>query len=429
MKNITVIGTGYVGLITGLALAEIGNNVTCIDIDTEKIELLNKGIPTLYEDGLEKLLNKNLENKRIIFSSNYDSIKNSDFVFITVGTPEKDNGEADLSFVNNVVDNIINNVEKDIIVVMKSTVPIGTNDIIEKKMKKEILNYKVDVISNPEFLSQGTAINDTFNASRIVLGINNENIIDTVKNLYKAFNQPILVMNRTSAEMVKYSSNTFLATKISFINEIANLCTELGADIRDVKKGMSYDERIGDKFLNAGLGYGGSCFPKDTKALVKVAENSGAKLQIIEAGIRVNEQQKYTQIEYAMKKGFIKKGAKVAVLGLTFKPNTDDIREAPSIYGIERLISEGVEVNVYDPLVNDKVKKIFGNRIKYFNSPISALKDTECCFIYTEWNTIQALKAIDFIENMSKPIIFDGRNCINLNEESKIHYYGIGISN
>lgn len=424
--NISIIGVGYVGLVTGVSLAEIGNKVTCIDIDKKKIEQLNKGIPTIYEENLEELLKKNIDNKNIAFSTNFNDINESEIIFITVGTPENENGEANLSYVNSAIEKVMEYIKKDIIIIMKSTVPIGTNDLLERRFRSMNNDYKVDFVSNPEFLAQGTAIHDTFNASRIVIGLNNENIKSKINDLYAPFNQPVLFMNRTSAELVKYASNTFLALKISFINEIANLSDEIGADIKDVTKGMSYDDRIGKKFLNAGLGYGGSCFPKDTKALLKIAEKNNTELLTIKSTVDINEKQKYRLIKKLTDNGYKVKGKKIAILGLSFKPNTDDIREAPSLKNIEKLLELGAEISVFDPLVNGKVKTIFGDKIEYFNTPEEALDAADYSLIFTEWEEIKKLSPVTFTKNMKTPIIFDGRNCLDIKENTDIKYYGIG---
>lgn len=426
MNKIVVIGTGYVGLVTGVCLADLGNKVTCIDIDDKKVNLLNNAIPTIYEEGLEELLKKNVTNNNIKFTTDFSTINNSEIIYITVGTPENENGEANLKYVYNAIDKIIENLKNDAIIIMKSTVPIGTNDLIEKRIKKLENKYKIDIVSNPEFLAQGTAINDMFNASRIVLGVNNKDVQNQLKKLYEPFKQPILFMDRASAELVKYASNTFLALKISFINEIANLSERIGADIKDVTKGMSYDERIGKKFLNAGLGYGGSCFPKDTKALLKIAEKSDVDLLTIKSTVDINEKQKYRLINKINEKGFKLENKKVAILGLSFKPNTDDIREAPSIKNIEKLLELGSNVSVYDPLVNGKIKEIFNDSIEYFNTPEEALEGADYCFVLTEWEQIKNISSETFISNMSTPIIFDGRNCLDFKGNSNIEYYGIG---
>lgn len=428
MSNITIIGTGYVGLVTGVCLAEIGHNITCIDIDSRKVDLLNQGKPTIYENNLEELLINNLNKKNIIFENNYKSVANADFVYVTVGTPEMENGEANTKYVYDAIEETIKFVKKNIVIIMKSTVPLGTNDEIDIFIKQKNLKHKIDIVSNPEFLAQGTAVNDTFNASRIVLGINNDRIIDKVKSVYLPFDQPILVMDRSSAEMVKYASNAFLALKISYINEIANLCDSIGANILDVTKGMSYDDRIGAKFLNAGLGYGGSCFPKDTKALVSTAKVFDKELLSIKSTIEINQNQKYILIDKAINRGYSLKDSTISILGLSFKPNTDDIREAPALYNIDKLLKNNNKIKVFDPMVNDKVKAIYGEKLEYYDNPIDCLRNSEICFIFTEWNEIKELKKSHFLDNMKEAVIFDGRNIFSkfIDDESLV-YYGIGL--
>lgn len=329
--KIAVAGTGYVGLVTGVCLAEHGHSVTCVDIDDKKVALMKAGISPIYEPGLEELMVKNME--RLNFTTDYkEAYKDADVIFIAVGTPEKQDGSANLSYVYEVAEQIARSVEKDCVVVVKSTVPIGTNDKIEDLIKSNLANnVNVYVASNPEFLSQGTAVRDTLHASRIVIGVEDEFAGEVLKKVYKNFDSPIVMTNRKSAEMIKYASNDFLALKISFINEIANLCEIIGANIEHVALGMGYDERIGNRFLNAGIGYGGSCFPKDTKALHWLANFHDYELKTVKAAIDVNENQKLKLIKKSRKYYESLKGLNVAVLGLTFKPGTDDLREAPSL--------------------------------------------------------------------------------------------------
>lgn len=428
--KIAIVGTGYVGLVTGLCLAERGHNVTCIDIDKEKIKEMNKGKPPIYETDLEELLKKNLYDKRISFTSNYkEAYKESEAIFIAVGTPERDDGSANLEYVFKVCKDIAINLEKDALVVVKSTVPIGTNDRIEDFIRENLMkDVQVMVASNPEFLSQGTAVRDTLEGSRIVIGVESKKAEKLLREIYKDFNQPILCVNRRSAEMIKYASNDFLALKISFINEIANICEIVGANIEEVTNGMSYDSRIGNKFLNAGIGYGGSCFPKDTKALHWLANDNGYEIKTIKAAIEVNESQKLKLFRLAKKRFGSLKGKKVAVLGLTFKPNTDDLREAPSIPNIRRLMEEGAKITVFDPIAIENFKKIISNGISFVSKIEEALAGADLAFIFTEWEEIKALKMESFRELMDKPIIFDGRNCYKVEEvkKYKIDYYSIG---
>lgn len=426
--NIVVVGTGYVGLITGVCLAEVGHKVTCVDVDKEKINMLNNGICPIYEKNLDKLMkkNKNLLEYTLDTKTAY---KNADVIFIGVGTPEKKDGSTNLKFVYDVAKTIANSIEKDVIVVIKSTVPIGTNKKIENMINNNLKNkVKVEVVSNPEFLSQGTAINDTLNASRIVLGVNSKRAEKIMKEVYKNFNRPIIVTNRESAEMIKYASNDFLALKISYINEIANLCEIVGADIEDVSKGMGMDKRIGKEFLGAGIGYGGSCFPKDTKSLHWFGNFYDYELKTIKSAIEVNSNQKLKLIKKARKYYKSFEGLKICILGLTFKPNTDDLREAPSLDNIPILLEEGAVIKAYDPIGETNFKKIYPNSITYCKSINEALKDSQICFIFTDWDVIKNMDINLFQKLMKKPIVLDGRNCFKIKEVKKynIIYESIG---
>lgn len=428
--KIVVSGTGYVGLVTGACLAEVGHNVTCVDIDTKKVEIMKKGISPIYEPGLEEILVENYKNGRLNFTTDYkNAYKFADVVFIGVGTPEREDGSANLDYVFDVCKQIAENAEKDCLIVVKSTVPIGTNDKVEEYLNIHKKNNIIfEVASNPEFLAQGSAVKDTLYANRIVIGVESKKAEKILKEIYSVFNQPIVTMNRKSAEMVKYASNDFLALKISFINEIANLCEIVGANIQDVVSGMSYDKRIGDKFLNAGLGYGGSCFPKDTKALHWLSNDHGYELKTIKATIEVNENQKYKLFRNAKKVLGSFREKKVAILGLTFKPGTDDLREAPSIPNIKRLIDEGAEIIAYDPVGIEKFKKVCPYQINYAYTPEEALVNADAVFIFTEWNEIKTLSLSKYEELMKKSIIFDGRNCYEIDEveKRKLNYYSIG---
>ena len=359
--KIVVAGTGYVGLVTGACLSEIGHKVTCVDIDENKVTMMKKGISPIYEPGLDELLKRNYEEGRLDFTTDYkNAYKDANIVFIGVGTPEREDGSANLDYVFKVCEQIAESVENNCLVVVKSTVPIGTNDRVEEFLKEHVkAGIHIEVASNPEFLAQGTAVKDTLHASRIVIGVESKEAEEKLRYVYEGFNQPIVVTNRRSAEMIKYASNDFLALKISFINEIANVCEIVGANIEDVARGMSYDKRIGDKFLKAGLGYGGSCFPKDTKALHWLANDSGYEIKTIKATIEVNQNQKYKMFRKAKQRFGSLKGMKVAVLGLTFKPETDDLREAPSIPNIKRLLDEGAEIVAFDPVGEENFKKKF----------------------------------------------------------------------
>lgn len=426
--KITVAGTGYVGLVTGVCLAEHGHTVTCVDIDNKKVELMESGISPIYEPGLEELMNNNME--RLHFTTDYQSAyKDADVIFIGVGTPEKSDGSANLSYVYGVAEQIASSIEKDCVVVVKSTVPIGTNDKIESLIKSQLKNdVNVYVASNPEFLSQGTAVKDTLHTSRIVIGVEEEIAGERLKEVYKNFDAPIVVTNRKSAEMIKYASNDFLALKISFINEIANLCEIIGADIEDVARGMGYDGRIGNKFLNAGIGYGGSCFPKDTKALHWLASFHDYELKTVKAAIDVNENQKLKLIKKSRKYFDSLKGLNVAVLGLTFKPGTDDLREAPTLVNIPLMLEDGANVKAWDPIGIDNFKKVHPEDVTYCYSIEETLKDADVCFIFTEWDQVKHFDLANYSKLMKNPIVIDGRNCYDLETVKKANmvYDSIG---
>ena len=431
--KVTVAGTGYVGLVTGVVLAQIGHNVTCVDVDIKKIEKLKNDISPIYESGLEELMIKNKD--RITYTSDYKSAyKDSDVIFIGVGTPERADGSANLDYVYKVSQQIAESIKKDTVVVVKSTVPIGTNSQIEKLIRSKIKkDSNVDVVSNPEFLSQGTAVKDTLYASRIVVGVESDRASKIMEELYKPltkepYNIPYLTMNRKSAEMVKYASNDFLALKISYINEIANFCETVGADIKDVTKGMGYDPRIGHLFLNAGIGYGGSCFPKDTKALHWLSKELGEELLTIKAAIEVNKKQKIRLFDKLMKDYENINGKNIAVLGLSFKPETDDLREAPSIENVELLLDYGANVTVYDPVAINNFKKIFKDKIEYTSEIEDAIKDKDIALIMTDWEEIVEIDLKKYELLMKTPVIYDGRNCYDLEEISKnnITYIPIG---
>src|SRR3712207_1042461 len=367
LMNIAVAGTGYVGLLTGVCLAERGGHiVTCVDMDQEKINTLKQGISPIYEDGLEELLRKNIDKGRIFFTSSYKSAyEKADVVFIAVGTPERSDGSANLDYLKSAISQVVESAVSDLLIVIKSTVPIGTNEMLEKYAQtKKKDGIRVEIASNPEVLAQGTAIRDTFEASRIVMGVNSKWSRCILEKVYENFDNDKIVTDRNSAEMIKYASNDFLALKISYMNDIANLCEIVGANVEDVALGMSYDDRIGKKFLKAGLGYGGSCFPKDTKALHWLSNSNGYELKTIKAAIEVNELQKMKLVRRASDMVDSFEGLRVAVLGLTFKPGTDDMREAPSIVNINYLLERGANVIAYDPIGIKNAKKIFGDRIR-----------------------------------------------------------------
>ena len=385
--KIAVAGTGYVGLVAGVCFAEKGHNVICVDVDKNKVETMKKGISPIYEQDLEQLMQKNYAEGRLDYTTDYKSAyKDADAIFIGVGTPEMPDGSANLNYVATVSRQIAETIEKDCLIVVKSTVPIGTNDKVEQFIKDSLVNdVHIEVASNPEFLAQGTAVKDTLEAKRIIIGTQSKDAERMLMEIYEPFNLPIVSLDRRSAEMVKYASNDFLALKISYMNDIANLCELVGANIEDVAKGMSYDPRIGKNFLNAGIGYGGSCFPKDTKALKYLAKQYGYKLRTVEAAVDVNSEQKTKLYKKACDRLITFNGLKVAVLGLAFKPGTDDLREAPSIDNIELLLKQGAKIYAYDPVAMDNFKKRYPDNITYVESPEDALKQANVCFIFTEW--------------------------------------------
>ena len=430
--KVVVAGTGYVGLITGVVLAYIGNKVTCIDVDTNKIELLNNGKSPIYEQNLDKYLQ--LAKDNISFTTDNSCYKDCDVIIIGVGTPERFDGSANLDYVYNVCDDIVRYANKDLVVVIKSTVPIGTNDEIEKYFANKRCDIKISVASNPEFLSQGTAIHDTLYANRIIVGALDEKTFTIMRSLYEPltkapYNVPYLEMNRQSAEMVKYASNDFLALKISYINEIANLCSKVGASIDDVTKGMSYDDRIGSLFLNAGIGYGGSCFPKDTKALHWLSKVNDCELILVKDCIEINKKQKLVLFN-RLKDDFNNdlKELNIAILGLSFKPMTDDLREAPSLVNIDMLLDYNASITVYDKVALEKVKKIYGGKLNYALTIDDAIKDSDAVLIMTEWEEIKNYNPINYKKYMANPNVYDGRNCYDPEKMKKIgiNYCSIG---
>ncbi len=428
--KIAVAGTGYVGLVAGVCFAERGHQVMCVDVDEAKVQKMKDGICPIYEEGLEELMIKNHKEGRLDYTTDYKmAYKDADAIFIGVGTPEQLDGSANLSYVATVSRQIAETIEKDCLVVVKSTVPIGTNDKVEQFIKDSLVhNVKVEVASNPEFLSQGNAVRDTLEAKRIVIGTESKEAEKLLMEIYEPFNLPIVSVNRRSAEMIKYASNDFLALKISYMNDIANLCELVGANIEDVAKGMSYDPRIGKNFLNAGIGYGGSCFPKDTKALKYLAKQHGYTLKTVEAAVDVNKEQKTKLYKKACDRLITFNGLKVAVLGLTFKPGTDDLREAPSLDNIELLLKQGADIYAYDPVGVENFKKKYPTQIHYVEKPEEALKNANVCFIFTEWNEIKTIKPEIYKNFMKTPLIYDGRNIYNVDEmkEKGIEYYSIG---
>lgn len=429
--KITVIGTGYVGLSTGVCLSEIGHHVTCMDVDEKKINLLRQGISPIYEPGLDQLITKNTTSGNLLFTTSHqEGLKNAEIIIISVGTPQKDNGAADLSYLIQAAKDISTNLDHDAIIILKSTVPVGTNDylknIFQEYARKEIT---LEMASNPEFLRQGSAVKDTMQADRIVIGTDKEEVASIIEKMYSPLQVPILKTTIKSAEMIKYASNAFLATKISFINEIANLCEAVDADVMAVSQGMGMDNRIGEAFLQPGIGYGGSCFPKDVKALLHTAKLNGMDFALLQDTININENQQKRLVTKALQRFGNLKGKKIALLGLSFKPETDDMREAPSIKIAQLLNNHGAKVFAYDPVASSNAKKVIGDTIYYVDSVKDAIQKADALFIVTEWKEFKELDLVKVTSSMKQPIIFDGRNCFEENQIKackKIEYYPIG---
>lgn len=428
--RITVAGAGNVGLVTAVCFAEAGHQVTCLDTQKEKIEMLEKGQSPFFEPGLEPLLEKNLASGKLRFSTNpRQAYRDAEIIFIAVGTPEKKDGSVDLSYIYIASYHIAENIENDVIVCTKSTVPVGTNEIIKQIFQnRKPRHLKVDVVSNPEFLREGSAIIDFYLGDRIVIGADNPEAASIMEQLYLPLKIPIVVTDIKSAEMIKYASNAFLATKISFINEIANLCEKVGANIEEVCYGMGMDKRIGANYLQPGVGYGGSCFPKDTKALVQLAGNVQHPFELLESVIKVNQHQHSLLVKKAKEMFGSLKGKKAAVLGLAFKPETDDVREAVSLTIIKELLEEGSMVTAYDPIAIPNAHKLIGNSIEYTTNIHEALKEADFAVLATEWDQIKHLSLDTYIAYMKEPIIFDGRNCYSLGDIQRypITYVSIG---
>ena len=435
--KISVVGTGYVGLVSGACFAESGINVTCVDVDEKKIEKLNNGIIPIYEPGLEDIYKKNVEKGRLVFTTNLaESLENADALFIAVGTPPDEDGSADLKYVLGVAREIGKNMDHYMVIATKSTVPVGTS----KKVKEAILeelekrNVKIpfDVASNPEFLKEGNAVVDFLKPDRIVIGTESERAQKVMKRLYKPFllnGHPIVFMDITSSEMTKYAANSMLATKISFINEIANLCEIVGADVESVRKGIGSDPRIGNKFIYPGTGYGGSCFPKDVQALIRTADENKYSLEILKAVERVNNRQKSVLFDKVSNyfKGDLK-GKKFAIWGLSFKPKTDDMREAPSLVIIEKLLAAGATVSGYDPIAMEEGKRILGDKIEFAKDEYDATIDADALLLVTEWPEFRIPNFRVLEKLLKNKVIFDGRNIYDPEElaELEFEYFAIG---
>jgi len=445
--NICVIGTGYVGLVAGTCFAESGNDVTCVDIDAKKIDRLNNGDVPIYEPGLEELIKRNKEDGRLKFTTDLSAaVKESLICFIAVGTPPGEDGSADLKYVLEVARGIGRAMDGYRIIVDKSTVPVGTADKVKAAVRSELqkrgVSYEFDVVSNPEFLKEGAAIDDFMKPDRVVIGVDSKKAAEIMEELYSPFvrtNKPILVMDVKSAEMTKYAANAMLATKISFINEIANLCELVGADVANVRRGIGSDSRIGFEFLFPGVGYGGSCFPKDVQAIIRTGSEYGYDLKILKAVEAVNYRQKEVLVDRILKhfqpsalslqpSGKPLDGKTIGIWGLSFKPRTDDMREAPAITIINRLLEAGAKIKAHDPEAMDEARKVFGDRIVYVKDNYEVVRDADALVVVTEWNEFRRPNFDKMKSLMKSPVIFDGRNIYEPKEmkEHGFTYYGIG---
>lgn len=436
--KITIIGTGYVGLVTGTCFSEVGVDVTCIDINQEKIENLNKGILPIYEPGLEEMVLRNTQKKRLQFSTSLASnIKNSEVAFIAVGTPPDEDGSADLKYVLAVAASIGEHMEQPLVVVTKSTVPVTTAEKVRAAVQNELdkRGVKIDfyVASNPEFLKEGAAIDDFMKPDRIVVGTDRPEAEEIMRKLYKPFlmnGHPIIFMDIPSAEMTKYAANAMLATKISFMNDVANLCEIMGADVNMVRKGIGSDARIGTKFIYPGVGYGGSCFPKDVKALIKTAKEKNYNMRILNAVEEVNENQKevlFNKVNTHFKGDL--KGKKFALWGLSFKPKTDDMREAPSLVIIEKLINAGATVIAYDPVAMHEAERMIGKKISFADDMYDSVNNADALLIVTEWPEFRVPNFEELSKRLKQKVLFDGRNIFDTQDMKKLgySYYCIGI--
>lgn len=430
--DIAVIGTGYVGLVTGACFSELGNKVICVDNNQKKIDSLKNLIMPIYEPGLEDLVRRNVKEKRLSFSTSIkQAVKQSEVIFICVSTPPKENGEADLTFVENVTREIALCMSTYRLIVDKSTVPVETGKWVEHTVRINLKNkrdIKFDVASSPEFLREGSAIYDFMHPDRIVIGVESKYAKDILSKLYKPLNAPLVITDIKSAELIKHASNSFLATKISFINALSRLCEKVGADIVKVAEGMGLDKRIGRSFLDAGLGYGGSCFPKDVSAFIKLAERNGCDLSILRETERINSEQKRLFIKKIEDSLWIIKDKVIGVLGLSFKPGTDDLRNAPALEIVNALIAEGAQIKVFDPQAMEKAKEFFGARVKFSKNVYELAAGCDCLVIATEWDEFKEMDLARIKKLMKQPLIIDGRNIFEPIEMEKIgiKYLSIG---
>lgn len=428
--KLTFIGTGYVGLVSGVCFSEIGNQVTCVDKDFDKIEKLKKGEVPIYEPGLQELIFKNTEMGRLSFTTNLTrSVQESDVVFICVGTPSLPSGEANLEYVEQVAQDIALAMNGYKIVVTKSTVPVGTNDKI-KKIISQLSPHPFDIVSTPEFLREGSAVKDTLHPDRVIIGTESERAAATMVELHKPLTEEIMVTEVRSAEMIKYASNAFLATKISFINEIANICEKVGADVTHVAQGMGYDKRIGSSFLQAGIGYGGSCFPKDTHALIQIAGNVDYEFKLLKSVVEVNNDQRFNIISKLNHSLGNLQGKTVGIWGLAFKPNTDDVREAPALDIIKTLLQEGAIVKAYDPIATPNFRRFFRNEsdVEWCETALEAAESSDALCLLTDWSEFKEVDLKQLNGIMKQPVLIDGRNVYSREQlsDTTFQYYSIG---
>jgi len=438
--KISVIGTGYVGLVTGACFSDMGNDVICMDIDGSKISDLKKGIIPIYEPGLEEIIARNIKDDRLTFTTHLkEAVDNSKIIFIAVGTPPDEDGSADVSHVIECSRKVAGMAKDNKVLIIKSTVPIGTCDLVEREvraiLKENNARFPIDIVSNPEFLKEGSAVEDFMKPDRVIAGVSTERAGESIKELYMPFTRnghPVLILDRKSSEMIKYASNAMLALRISFMNEIASLCREEGADVEKVRVGIGLDKRIGSAFLYSGLGYGGSCFPKDVKALISIYETMGMESRILKAVEHVNNRQKTWPVEVlkkVWKDGFSSK--KVAIWGLSFKPNTDDIREAPSVVIIKNLLELGARVSAHDPIAVENIKRLFpGDAIKYSEHYMDTLKNSDALIVVTEWGLYRNPDLEKMKSMMRNPLVIDGRNLFDpaLFRKEGFQYHGVGRS-
>lgn len=427
--NIAVIGTGYVGLVSGVCFSEIGNQVICVDNNEAKVDMLNEGNVPIYEPGLKELMASNMQAGKLSFTSNIaEAISQSDIIFIAVGTPSLPSGEANLSYVEQVAIEIGSHIESYKIIVTKSTVPVGTNDRV-RELISSISSQPFDVASVPEFLREGSAVKDTLNPDRIVIGTDSDRAIKTLKKLHRPLTENLIITDIRSAEMIKYASNAFLATKISFINEISNICEKVGADVTRVAEGMGYDKRIGASFLKAGIGYGGSCFPKDTQALIQIAGMVDYDFRLLKSVVQVNQDQRFHVIHKLEEALGSLKGKTIAVWGLAFKPETDDVRDAPAIDIIQHLSDAGAVIKAYDPIATANFRKeVDVASITWEENPLHAAEGADALCVLTEWKEFAHIDLNELVKIMKDPIMIDGRNLYSAEQvqASNLQYYSVG---